>query len=97
MSGVRTKKKGAKARIFIVFFSVMLVTLFFVWTRLQNIRIRRDISRLNSQSAKINFENSQLKLRLAQITAPDRLEKLGAQKFRLRRPSPNQVIILREP
>ena len=97
MSGVRGKRKNGKARIFLVFFSVMAVTLFFVWTRLQNIRIRREISRLNSQSAKANFENSQLKLKLAQITAPNRLEKLGAQRFQLRRPLPNQVIILREP
>ena len=97
MNGVRAKQKSGKARIFLVFFSVMLVTLFFVWTRLQNIRIRREIFRLNSQAAKVNFENSQLKLKLAQITAPNRLEKLGAQKFRLRRPAPNQVIILREP
>ena|SRR3990167_1642601 len=97
MAIAHRRQGNRNVRVFLIFFSVMLITLFFVWTRLQNIRIRREIARLNGQGAKINFENSQLKLRLAQLTSPNRLEQLGTQRYNLKRPSPNQVILLPEP
>ena len=96
MSYTRGKSGNPNIRIFLIFFGVMTITLFFVWTRLQNIRIRREISRLSAVETKINFENGQLKLRLAQITSPRRLEDIGVKKYGLKRPSPKQVILLKE-
>lgn len=95
---IAKKNQGNRnVRVFLAYFGVIVVTLFFVWTRLQNIRIRREIARLNAQGAKVNVENSQLKLKLAQLTSPNRLEQIGMQRYNLKRPVPKQVILLPEP
>lgn len=97
MPSLRRRVENQNIRVFLIFFGVMAVTLFFVWTRLQNIRIRREIARLSNQGAKINFENNQMKLKFAQLTSPNRLEQVGIRRYNLKRPSPNQVIFLPEP
>lgn len=97
MASIKNRKGNRNVRVFLAYFGVMAVTLFFVWTRLQNIRIRREISRLNSQGVKVNVENSQLRLKLAQLTSPNRLEEIGMQRYNLKRPAPKQVILLPEP
>ena len=75
----------------------MLITLFFVWTRLQNIRIKREIGRLNKHERELKLEQNQLKLKWAKLTELKNLEKMGLKKYGLRRPTPQQVIMLREP
>lgn len=97
MNGSRTLKKSRTARLFVIFFAVTAVTMFFAWTRLQNIRIQREINRLGAQETRINLEINSLRLRFAQLTSPNRLEEAGVSRFGLKRPSPKQVLILREP
>lgn len=97
MGAYRNRREPAKARVFVVFFAVVAVTLFFAWTRLQNIRIRREIARLSRQESTLNLEINSLRLRYAQLTSPDRLESQGVSRYGLKRPSPQQVFILKEP
>ena len=91
-----TKKSGT-LRVFLVVGTVTIVTLFFVWTRLQNIRLRRENVRLKQKEQEVLLENNRLKLEWARLTSPKRLEELGAEKYNLKRPKPEQVIVLGEP
>jgi cell division protein FtsL len=90
-------KKGSTLRIFLAMAAITIVTLFFVWTRLQNIRLRRENARLKTREQEVLLANNRLKLEWAQLVSPKRLEELGKEKYNLSRPRPDQVIVLSEP
>lgn len=90
-------KKSGTIRVFLAVVGITGITLFFVWTRLQNIRLSRDASRLKQKEQEVLLENNRLKLEWARLTSPKRLEELGSQKYNLNRPRPEQVIVLGEP
>ena len=90
------QSKGGTLQVVIVVTAITIVTLFFVWTRLQNIRLRRDNSRLKQREQEVLLENNRLKLEWARLVSPKRLEDLGAEKYNLKRPRPEQVVILSE-
>lgn len=94
---VAAKKNNDTLRVGLVVLSITIITLFFVWTRLQNIRLRRELVRLKQLEQKVNLENNRLKLEWAKQTAPKRLEELGEQKFNLHRPKPEQIILVKDP
>jgi len=43
------------------------------------------------------LENNRLKLEWARLVSPKRLEDIGLEKYNLKRPRPEQVIVLSEP
>jgi cell division protein FtsL len=89
-------KKNNTLRVFLVMAGITIVTLFFVWTRLQNIRLRRESSRLKAKEQEALLENNRLKLEWARLVSPKRLEELGSEKYNLKRPRPEQVVVLSE-
>lgn len=90
-------KKGSNVRAVLLVAGITAITLFFVWTRLQNIRLRREGSRLKQREQEVLLENNRLKLEWARLVSPKRLEDLGEHKYNLKRPRPEQVIVLSEP
>ena len=90
-------KRSGNLRVVLVVSTITIITLFFVWTRLQNIRLRRESARLKSREQEVLLENNRLKLEWARLISPKRLEDLGEQKYNLKRPRPEQVIVLSEP
>jgi cell division protein FtsL len=92
-----SNNKGGTLRVMLVLAGITVVTLFFVWTRLQNIRLRREGSRLKQREQEVFLENNRLKLEWARLVSPKRLEELGQEKYNLKRPRPEQVVILSEP
>ena len=96
-SGKANKKSGSTVRVFLIVAGLTLVALFFVWTRVQNTRLRREGSRLKAREQEVLAENNRLKLEWARLVSPKRLEDLGKEKYNLSRPRPEQVIVLTEP
>ncbi|MGE3261518.1 MAG: cell division protein FtsL [Bacteriovoracia bacterium] len=92
-----SNNKGGTLRIMLVLTGITVVTLFFVWTRLQNIRLRREGGRLKQREQEVLLENNRLKLEWARLVSPKRLEELGQEKYNLKRPRPEQVVVLSEP
>lgn len=90
-------KKTGTLRVFLAMAGITVITLFFVWTRLQNIRLRREATRLKEKEQEVTLENNRLKVEWARLTSPKRLEELGTQKYNLKRPRPEQVIVVNEP
>lgn len=92
-----SKKSGSTLRVILVVATLTLVALFFVWTRVQNTRLRLEGSRLKKREQEALEENNRLKLEWARLVSPQRLEDLGKEKYNLSRPKPEQVIVLTEP
>lgn len=92
-----SNSKGGTLRVILVLAGITVVTLFFVWTRLQNIRLRREGGRLKQREQEVLLENNRLKLEWARLISPKRLEELGQGKYNLKRPRPDQVVVLSEP
>jgi len=90
-------KQNSNLRVLLLVAGITIVTLFFVWTRLQNIRLRRESSRFKQHEQEVLLENNRLKLEWARLISPKRLEDLGKDKYNLKRPRPEQVIVLSEP
>ncbi len=103
MAAKRTSKTGGKGRggntlrVFLLMAGITLVALFFVWTRVQNTRLRREGGRLKQREQEVLLENNRLKLEWQRLVSPKRLEDLGRDKYNLSRPRPEQVIVLTEP
>jgi len=91
------KGSGGTLRVVLIVAGITLVALFFVWTRVQNTRLRREGSRLKAREQEVLAENNRLKLEWARLVSPKRLEDLGKEKYNLSRPRPEQVIVLTEP
>jgi cell division protein FtsL len=92
-----SNKKSSTLRVVLVVSSITIITLFFVWTRLQNIRLKRENSRFKQREQEVLLENNRLKLEWARLISPKRLEDIGREKYNLKRPRPEQVIVLTEP
>lgn len=90
-------KSGSTLRVFLLMAGITLVALFFVWTRVQNTRLRREANRLKQREQEVLAENNRLKLEWQRLVSPKRLEELGRDKYNLSRPRPEQVIVLTEP
>ncbi len=91
------KKSGGTLRVVLIVAGITLIALFFVWTRVQNTRLRLEASRLKQREQEVLAENNRLKLEWARLVSPKRLEDLGKEKYNLNRPRPEQVIVLTEP
>lgn len=91
------KKSNSTLRVFLVMAGITIVTLFFVWTRLQNIRLRRESGRLKAKEQETLLENNRLKLEWQRLVSPKRLEEIGFEKYNLKRPRPDQVIVFADP
>ncbi len=96
MGTYRRSNNSNPIRLYTFVFCVTLITLFFVWTRLQNIRLQREIAKLTKEEHKLRSQNKKLRLQWASLTSPERLEKIGVKKYKLRSPRVDQVIILRD-
>jgi cell division protein FtsL len=92
-----TNRKSSNLRVFLAVAGITIITLFFVWTRLQNIRLKRENVRYKVREQEVLLENNRLKVEWAKLISPKRLEDLGREKYNLKRPKPEQVIILSEP
>ena len=90
-------KKSNTLRVVLIMGGLTLVALFFVWTRVQNTRLRREGMRFKQREQEALAQNNRLKLEWARLVSPKRLEELGKEKYNLARPKPEQVIVLSEP
>jgi len=78
--------------VFIAIFLVAVLSLVFVWSRLQAINLEYDISRIESQIRSDSEEIRGLKLEVAHLGSLKRIEKLARKDLGLRLPIPGQII-----
>jgi cell division protein FtsL len=75
---------------FIVLLSVL--SLFFVWCRVQATSLDYEISSLESAVRKARQDTVELRLEVATLGTPQRLEQVAANDLGLRFPVPQQVV-----
>ncbi len=77
----------------LVFIAMLLVvSLFFVWSRVQVTSLEYEMSQLESALRSLRQEASSLSLEAASLSSPDRIERVARQELNLRLPSAEQVI-----
>ena len=64
----------------------------YTWSRVQCVRIGYDITQLADQRHALAADQSNLKIELARLKSPRRIEKIAQEQIGLTTPSPDQVI-----
>jgi cell division protein FtsL len=70
------------------------VVLIHVWLRLQVVQMGYALSTLSKLQGRLEQENRELKVELATLTSPERLEALARNRLGLVTPDKGQVIVL---
>jgi cell division protein FtsL len=79
----------------LVFIAVLLlISLFFVWSRLQFTHLEYDISSLEGRQREMQQESSRLRLEVASLRHPGRIEQAARNQMGLNLPNPAQVIAI---
>jgi cell division protein FtsL len=88
-----------KLNLFILFTLSMLFfiggSLFYVWSRIQVIRLGYDISNALREERVLTDANKKLRLEIATLKSYARIEKLAVEELRMSKPKPEQVIVIR--
>lgn len=67
------------------------LALFFVWSRLQVMNLGYEIASLGNEMAQMQREGQSLRIEVASLENPSRIERLARQKLGLQRPGAAQV------
>jgi cell division protein FtsL len=75
-------------------FFLFLLGLVHVWLRLQVVHMGYVLSTTTKLQGRLEQENRELKVELATLTSPDRLEAMARKRLGLMSPDKGQVIVL---
>jgi cell division protein FtsL len=92
-SGRRQYGRHVTATVLLVLFLVGVVLLH-VWLRLQVVHMGYVLSTTSKLQSQLEQENRELKVELATLTSPDRLEAMSRRRLGLTLPEKGQVIVL---
>jgi cell division protein FtsL len=88
------KQKNLFYRLALVLLVVSLFVLF-VWSRLEVINLGYRISQVDKNRKDLLRVNRELKLEIASLKSPSRLEKIGRENLNLFPPEPKQIVMVR--
>ena len=71
---------------------VLVVSLFFVWSRVQVTGLEYELSMMESHLRELQHETSNLRLEAASLSSPERIERVARKELNLRLPTSEQVI-----
>jgi cell division protein FtsL len=95
----KVRPKGIKLNLLILFTLLMLFfiggSLFYVWSRIQVIRLGYEISNALKEERALTEANKKLRLEIATLKSYVRIEKLAVEELRMVKPKPEQVIVIR--
>ena len=97
--GSKDKPKRIKLRRLFLFAFVTLFfiggSLFYVWSRIQVIRLGYEISSALKEEKALADANKRLRLEIATLKSYARIEKVAVEELRMAKPKPEQVIVIR--
>ncbi len=73
---------------------IMVAALFFVWSRIEAVNLEYSISSHESRLRQLAQESQRLRLEVASLRNPLRIERMAKNELGLRLPTPEQVIIV---
>jgi cell division protein FtsL len=93
----RADRAGGHRRLFVgalLALGLIGVLLIHVWLRLQVVHMGYVLSTATKLQGRLEQENRELKIELATMTSPDRLESLARRRLGLVPPEKGQIIVL---
>ena len=93
----RPPKRKGKQHLFAMsapVFCLFILGLIHVWLRLQVVHMGYVLSTTTKLQGRLEQENRELKVELASLTSPDRLEAMARRRLGLMPPEKGQVIVL---
>ena len=93
-------KKGRKGSVklfhffAIILFLLLLAGISHVWVSFERTHIGYSLSQLKKEILQIEEYNRKLKLEIASLKSPERLENKAVKEFDLRYPLPKQIVFL---
>ena len=95
----KARPRRIKLRRLFLFGLLMLLfvggSLFYVWSRIQVIRLGYDISSALKEEKALAETNKKLRLEIATLKSYERIERLAVEELRMAKPKPQQVIVIR--
>ena len=92
------KKSARRARIIRIWICVMALflgeLLLYTWCRVQSVRVGYTISAQHEVQQRLVMRQNRLKIELAHLKSPERIESIARRKMGLTAPEPQQVITL---
>lgn len=92
------QRRRARRKAWLASFSLVSLlvglALFYVWLRLQVVHMGYVLASTTKLQNQIEHENRELKVELATLTSPDRLEAMARRRLGMMPPERGQVIIL---
>jgi len=92
-AGQHQRRRLSMAFVFLAL-GLVGVALLHVWLRLQVVHMGYVLATTSKLQNQLEQENGQLKVELATLTSPDRLEEMSRRRLGLRPPEKGQVIVL---
>jgi cell division protein FtsL len=68
--------------------------LLFVWTRVQVIQLGYEVSRMRKETKSLADQKNILEADIAGLLAPERLEKIAIEKFGMRLPLGDEIVVV---
>ena len=97
-----SRKAGPKRiklnRLFLFAFLMLFLvggSLFYVWSRIQVIRLGYEISSALKEEKTLTETNKRLRLEIATLKSYARIEKFAVEELRMAKPKPEQVVVIR--
>jgi cell division protein FtsL len=95
----KARPKRIRLNLLILFTLLILFliggSLFYVWSRIQVIRLGYEISNALKEEKALTEGNKRLRLEVATLKSYARIEKLAVEELRMAKPKPEQVIVIR--
>lgn len=91
---IRHQRRRTPLATSLVFLALVAIVLVHVWLRLQVVHMGYVLSTTSKLQNRLEQENRELKVELATLTSPDRLEAMARKRLGLAPPEKGQVIIL---
>ena len=95
----KARPKRIKLNLLILFMLFMLFfiggSLFYVWSRIQVIRLGYEISNALKEGKALTETNKKLRLEIATLKSYGRIERFAVEELRIGKPKPEQVIVIR--
>jgi cell division protein FtsL len=96
--GLKPRSSAQRSKLLLLtlfIFCLIVASLFYVWSRVQVIRLGYEISSVLKEEKRLGETNKRLKVEIAALKSYSRIEKLAVEELRMSKPSADQVIVIR--
>jgi cell division protein FtsL len=91
----RVRRKSPTTGIWALVLAIFTVELLFVaWCRVQCVQVGYQIADEAHRQQALRTQQNSLKIELARLKAPELISRIAREKFALRTPEPNQIVLV---